>query len=87
MVYYEAANRGSYSTGELWHDSAVNAARMVEKYIHQEEQNLQLSEMLSEGYRIMRNMELIGNILSRIQPQIRSQRLLREGVVSRRSEH
>ena len=43
MVFYEEPKRG-VSSGALWQDSAVSASRLTEKYIHQEEQFLHLSE-------------------------------------------
>jgi hypothetical protein len=49
MVYYEGHKQAGMSSGDLWQDSAVSAARLIEKYIHQEEQCLQLSESLSGG--------------------------------------
>ena len=49
MVYFDNQKQSGVSSGDLWQDSAVSAARLIEKYIHQEEQNLQLSECLSGG--------------------------------------
>jgi hypothetical protein len=49
MVLYDNQRQSGMSSGDLWQDSAVSAARLIEKYIHQEEQNLQLSECLTGG--------------------------------------
>ena len=46
MASFHDAHKG-YSSGDLWQDSALNAARLMEKFLHQEEQNLPLSELLS----------------------------------------
>lgn len=44
MVVFEGSKKG-VSSGLLWQDSAVSAARLTERYIHQEEQFLHLSEL------------------------------------------
>lgn len=50
VVMFSNIPTNSLTSGNIWQDSALDAARLTEKFIFQEEQSVQLSELLAGAY-------------------------------------